>query len=68
LHLVVKGSPVISSKKRKMKGFAPRLMDQEMNERLEDPAQGEKSQWDAFAERNRDAAATKGAPRQSYTA
>ncbi|GKC46568.1 hypothetical protein Tco_1064290, partial [Tanacetum coccineum] len=27
-----------------------------------------KSQWDAFAERNRDAAATKGAPRQSYTA
>nr|GFC49016.1 hypothetical protein [Tanacetum cinerariifolium] len=27
--------------------------------RLEDPAQGEKSQWDAFAERNRDAAATK---------
>ncbi|GJR54665.1 hypothetical protein Tco_1405186 [Tanacetum coccineum] len=26
---------------------------------LEDPAQGEKSQWDAFAERNRDAAATK---------
>nr|GEX54304.1 hypothetical protein [Tanacetum cinerariifolium] len=52
-------SPVISSKKRKMKGFAPRLMDQEMNERLEDPAQGEKSQWDAFAERNRDAAATK---------
>ncbi|GKD85922.1 hypothetical protein Tco_1357076, partial [Tanacetum coccineum] len=42
-----------------MKGFAPRLMDQEMNERLEDPAQGEKSQWDAFAERNRDAAATK---------
>nr|GEX24427.1 hypothetical protein [Tanacetum cinerariifolium] len=30
-----------------------------MNERLEDPAQGEKSQWDAFAERNRDAAATK---------
>lgn len=51
-----------------MKGFAPRLMDQEMNERLEDPAQGEKSQWDAFAERNRYAAATKGAPRQSYTA
>nr|GEX95433.1 hypothetical protein [Tanacetum cinerariifolium] len=50
---------VISSKKRKMNGFTPRLMDQEMNERLEDPAQGEKSQWDAFAERNRDAAATK---------
>ncbi|GKD65265.1 hypothetical protein Tco_1307373, partial [Tanacetum coccineum] len=23
-----------------MNGFAPRLMDQEMNERLEDPAQG----------------------------
>ncbi|GJW87823.1 hypothetical protein Tco_0163163 [Tanacetum coccineum] len=43
-----------------MKGFTPRLMDQEMNERLEDPAQGEKSQWDAFSERNRDAAATKG--------
>nr|GEW95008.1 hypothetical protein [Tanacetum cinerariifolium] len=42
-----------------MKGFAPRLMDQEMNERLEDPTQGEKSQWDAFAERNRDVAATK---------
>nr|GEU29977.1 hypothetical protein [Tanacetum cinerariifolium] len=59
LDLKRSGSPVISSKKRKMKGFAPRLMDQEMNERLEDPAQGEKSQWDAFAERNRDAAATK---------
>ncbi|GJX08330.1 hypothetical protein Tco_0196262 [Tanacetum coccineum] len=28
-------------------------------ERLEDPAHGEKSQWDAFAERNRDATATK---------
>nr|GEV54989.1 RNA-directed DNA polymerase, eukaryota [Tanacetum cinerariifolium] len=36
-----------------------RLIDQEMNERLEDPTQGKKSQWDAFAERNRDVAATK---------
>nr|GEV41393.1 RNA-directed DNA polymerase, eukaryota, reverse transcriptase zinc-binding domain protein [Tanacetum cinerariifolium] len=33
LQLIRSGSPVISSKKRKMKGFTPRLMDQEMNER-----------------------------------
>nr|GEU35253.1 uncharacterized protein [Tanacetum cinerariifolium] len=57
-HIGALRSPVISSKKRNMKGFTPRLMDQEMNERLEDPAHGEKSQWDAFVERNRDAAAT----------